>query len=269
MDAEMIEKYFKRHRAVSYLLLGLSAFIIFLIIFLSRQLATQQALTTASQASELVGNNAVQYGQDGQQQEGNNIAQQASSCPIKGTYKGKFGTETEETDCFKINYCTHSLCGYKNVSYTCLRQQTSRGNQVRRTLTSCSADPIPQVASLCGCAVTPTPTVEPSPTPTPSTTITPSAPPIAPSVEPSEASGSCSGTFTGKKGDANYCLQSGGGDTSVRYTTVKCQKNGTSYEKDIQCGHIGLGASCCNLSSFTPEWASYICQCTSTRPTNP
>lgn len=266
MDVDVIEKYFKRHRVVSYLLLGLSAFIIVLMIFLAQQITNQQAMTTASQASELVGNQIDGNG-DGNQGSANSMtAQQGGrSCPIQGTYRGISNGESQESDCFTINFCDYSpVCGYKNVSYTCLKRQDSRGRQVRRNLgNSCRSNPIQEVAGLCGCAVAPT--VTPAPTDIPSPTVTPIPVTQPPAQQASPASTSCSARFSGSGGDMNYCMQSSG-QTSVRYATLKCVKNGVAYDKQVQCQSIGQGLSCCNLSDFTQPWADYHCGCSATRP---
>lgn len=269
MDADTIEKYFRRHRVVSYLLLGLSAFIILLVIFLSQQLTSQQAMTTASQASEL-----VSYQGDGSQGDSNSIAasqQQGQTCPIRGTYRGISSGESQESDCFSIDYCTYNPnCGYKNVSYTCLKRQDSRGRQVRRNLgNSCHNNPIQEVAGLCGCAMAPTAT--PAVTSAPPPVVIPSPTAIPPVVEPSIQQGggatapSCSAQFIGSGGDAGYCMQSSG-DTSVRYRTLNCVKNGVRTQKQVSCQSIGQGLSCCNLSTFTQPWADYVCGCSTNRP---
>lgn len=265
MDAQTIETYFKRHRTVTYMLLALSALIIFLMIFLSNQLATQQALTTASQASELTANQTATAnfagGQDGEQGGTGNTINSASSCPIKGEYFARYGAEPDESKCFQINFCDYASCGYKNVSYSCLRQVDSRGRQIRRNLgSSCRTDPIKDVAALCGCIMAPTtaPSSSPSVTvpvlPSPEVTVPP------PSPSPTEVV-ACRATLTGYQGDRNYCLQEPGPSATVRYTKVKCEKNGVVTEKQLTCGAAGQQGTCCNLSSFTQENANTMCGC--------
>ncbi len=226
-------------------------------------------MTTASEASELV---ASQYGsanyaggQDGEQGGKGNTINSASSCPIKGGYDstGKLVTESTQTECFKINFCDFVSCGYKNVSYTCSNQVDSRGRIVRRNLgNSCRVDPIKDVAALCGCPLTPTTAPSPSPSPSevpistsPSVTVPP------PSPSPTEVV-ACKATLTGFQGDRNSCLQEPG-QTTVRYTKVKCEKNGVVTEKQLTCGarEVGGSGSCCNMSTFTQRDANNKCGC--------